>query len=198
MVVPVKDRHLGKSRLLPPPGVSRSDLAAALARDTLVAVRAVVGDGLLVVTSDARIAHDVGMPDECVLPDPGSGLDAAVQVGVAEVAGRRPHAAVAVLLGDLPALRPDDLRTALDACAAHVSAVVPDAEGTGTVLLTHRDPTLLTPSFGPGSAARHGRHAVRVEPRLPRLRRDVDDDATLQEATALGLGEWTRRLVRPT
>ena len=62
------------------------------------------------------------------------------------------------------------------ACAAHPAALVPDADGTGTVLLTSTTGQ-PDPQFGPGSAARHGEHAVRLELDLPGLRRDVDTAA---------------------
>jgi 2-phospho-L-lactate guanylyltransferase len=99
---------------------------------------------------------------------------------------------VAVLLGDLPALRPDDLLAALRAAGGHLRAVVPDVEGTGTVLLTARDGASLEPSFGPGSAARHqAAGATRLDLELPHLRTDVDDDRGLAVALALGVGPAT-------
>ena len=100
---------------------------------------------------------------------------------------------VAVLLGDHPALRPDELRAALDAAAAYPLAVVPDAEGTGTALLTARRGAVLAPRFGPRSAERHvDTGAVRLELDLPGLRWDVDDRAALEAAVHLGVGARTR------
>lgn len=97
-----------------------------------------------------------------------------------------------MLLGDLPALRPEDLRAALAACARLDRAVVPDADGSGTVLLTGLGPGRLEPSFGPGSAARHEALGhVRLPLDLPRLRTDVDDAASLAAAVALGAGPRT-------
>jgi 2-phospho-L-lactate guanylyltransferase len=69
--------------------------------------------------------------------------------------------------------------------------VVPDAQGTGTVLLTSLTGQ-LEPAFGPGSAARHaaaGHH--RLDLALPRLRTDVDDDRSLAAALELGVGPAT-------
>jgi 2-phospho-L-lactate guanylyltransferase len=69
--------------------------------------------------------------------------------------------------------------------------VVPDAEGTGTVLLTATPGHLLAPSFGAGSAARHATGATLLTPDLPRLRQDVDDVGSLAEAVQLGVGRHT-------
>lgn len=95
-----------------------------------------------------------------------------------------------MLLGDLPALRAEDLVAALESCAAHPTCVVPDAEGTGTVLLTSTvGPP--QPRFGPGSAARHALAATLLALDLPRLRRDVDTAADLATAMSLGVGPRT-------
>ncbi|MBA2696305.1 MAG: 2-phospho-L-lactate guanylyltransferase, partial [Actinobacteria bacterium] len=183
VVLPVKHAGTAKTRLVPPAGVSRRELARAMARDTLVTVcRAQAADQVVVVTSDT-VAVDLATGlGARVLPDPGQGLDAAVRVGLAAC---RPHLPVAVLLGDLPALLPADLVTALAACARHTRAVVPDHSGAGTVLLTGTDGD-VEPAFGVGSAARHARAATRLDLDLPRLRQDVDDAADLQRAVALG------------
>jgi 2-phospho-L-lactate guanylyltransferase len=129
-----------------------------------------------------------------VEPDPGTGLNDAVRRGrdllAAEGDGR-----VAVLLADLPALRTEDLSAALAACGRHPSAYVPDAEGTGTVLLTAARPALLEPAFGAGSAQRHDLVAQREELDLPRLRRDVDLAIGLEQARVLGLGPRTAAML---
>ena len=68
---------------------------------------------VVVVTDDAALAREDAMiPALRFVPEgDASGLDAAVAAGVAALdpAGRMPRAA---LLGDLPALRPDDLAEA--------------------------------------------------------------------------------------
>lgn len=98
----------------------------------------------------------------------------------------------AVLLGDLPALRAEDLVAALERCAAYPSCVVPDAAGTGTVLLTSTAGPPV-PRFGSGSAARHAAGATLLELDLPRLRRDVDTAGDLADAVSLGVGPRTRQ-----
>ncbi len=121
-------------------------------------------------------------------------IDAAAAAGLAALGPGRPRA---VLLADLPCLRPHDLGAALDAAdaqlaAGRAAAVVPDAAGTGTVLLAQGPGPVRPTRFGPGSAAAHAADgAVRLELALPRLRRDVDTPADLEAALALGVGPAT-------
>lgn len=209
LVVPIKGGAGAKSRLHPPPGVSRASLACAIARDCLAAACSGMPRGRVhVVTADPDTAVLAQRLGAAVVPDPRLGLNAAVAVGIAAAAGAAraaqaaqglslpddsagSGAAIAVLLGDLPALLPEDLVAALSAAAGFERAVVPDADGTGTVLLTARGGA-LEPAFGAGSAERHVRagHA-RLDLDLPRLRTDVDDDLSLTRARALGLGPAT-------
>ena len=137
LVVPVKGGATAKSRLHPPAGVGREELALALATDCLTACAAGMPRGrVLVVTSDERVREVARAVGAHVVADPGTGLDAAVRAGRDAALARADAAPVAVLLGDLPSLRPDDLAAALAAASGHPLAVVPDASGTGTVLLT--------------------------------------------------------------
>jgi 2-phospho-L-lactate/phosphoenolpyruvate guanylyltransferase len=194
LVVPVKGGAGAKSRLHPPPGVAREDLALALATDCLEACRAGMPPGrVLVVTSDPRAAGVAEAVGSRVVPDPGKGLNAAVRRGIAAVTATSGRCTpVAVLLGDLPALRPADLPAALGAAAAYPMALVPDADGRGTVLLSALDGRRLEPWFGAGSAARHEEAGHRrLDLDLPGLRTDVDDDASLRAALRLGVGPAT-------
>lgn len=198
VVLPLKGGPAAKSRLRGPAG-----LATAVALDTLAAALAArrAGD-VLVVTGDPALAATAGALGARVVDEsvPGAGLPAAVRDGVRAAA---PDAPCAVLLGDLPALTPADLDAALDAVAGLLRAgagavVVPDADGTGSVLLAAGRPAGLSPAFGPGSAARHeAAGAVRLEADLPRLRRDVDTPDDLAAALALGVGPRTRAAARP-
>ncbi|MFK5634734.1 MULTISPECIES: 2-phospho-L-lactate guanylyltransferase [unclassified Ornithinimicrobium] len=199
LVIPVKHADTAKSRLDPPAPLERPELARAVALDTLeAACAALPPHQVTVVTSDPVTTAAALALGARVVADPGRGLDAAVAAGWAgrcADAARTDRADGAVggwaaLLGDLPSLRATDLVRALTACAAHPAAVVPDAAGTGTVLLTSTvGPP--TPRFGPGSAARHAEAAVLLALTLPRLRRDVDVAAELEEAVRLGVGRHT-------
>jgi 2-phospho-L-lactate guanylyltransferase len=195
VVLPLKGGSGAKSRLGAPPA-----LATAIALDCLDAVLGcpdVVR--VAVVTADPATAAAAHAAGAVVVPEsrPGAGLPAAVADGLAAAEGP-----VAVLLGDLPALRPVDLATALREAARALlgpergepaaMAFVPDADRTGTVLLAGLDAAALRPAFGPGSAGRHARSgARRLDLPLPRLRRDVDTRADLAAALALGVGPRT-------
>ena len=199
LIVPVKGQLTAKSRLHPPAGVARADLAHAFALDTITAaVTGMAPAHLVVVTSDdltATFVHDQG---GIVIADHGDGLNPAIRQGidyVQQVLGLGP---TAVLLGDIPTLRPQDLINALSACAAHRRALIPDASGTGTVLLSARSPRDLHPRFGPNSAREHSRDCVRLDLDLPALRTDVDDDQGLRKAVAIGVGRHTAVVLRLT
>jgi 2-phospho-L-lactate/phosphoenolpyruvate guanylyltransferase len=196
VVLPVKGGAAAKSRLEPAP-VDRLSLARAIALDVVAAVVAcrrvaravVVGDDPVVAAAVRALGGEVLTESR-----PGAGLLAAVGDGASH-AGSGP---VAVLLADVPALRPEDLAAALDEAAAALAtgpaeAFVPDARGEGTVLLAALVPGALRPRFGPASAAAHAAQgAVPVGLGLARLRRDVDDPADLAAAAGLGLGPRTR------
>jgi 2-phospho-L-lactate guanylyltransferase len=193
VVLPLKGGPRAKSRL-----AAGSALASAIAFDCLDAVLdAWTPARVVVVTSDPRTGGLARLAGATVRREsaPGAGLLPAIADGVA-AAGEGP---VAVLLGDLPALRPEDLDEALalaqTALAGAQQVFVPDADGTGTVLLAARGAAALRPAFGPGSAAAHeALGALRLEPALPRLRRDVDTADDLAEALALGCGPRTATL----
>ncbi|QKJ20751.1 2-phospho-L-lactate guanylyltransferase [Microbacterium hominis] len=215
VVVPVKDPARGKSRLSVD-GVDRATLARAIALDTVAAV-AVCDEvaRVIVVTDDAALpAHAGDIPGvrwvdetfareraaaDAVAGRPGAGiapagLDGAIALGIATAGEGMPRAA---LLGDLPALRADDLGAALRAAASRDRAVVADGEGTGSTLVTAAPGVAWRSSFGDGSFARHvalGCTALAVEPDST-LRRDVDTAAQLRAALALGVGPRTAALL---
>ena len=197
VIVPVKHSANGKSRLRTPAGIRREDLALAIALDTLGAVLQVVpAHQLLVVTTDPEVRLQMRDLGAVLVTDPGRGLNSAVAAGIDAASVQAPNSPAAVLLGDLPALTPAELSDGLAACAAVEAAVVPDHEGTGTVLISHHDASRLTPRFGTGSAARHARSATVLDLDLPRLRTDVDNEESLRRAVELGVGPWTTRLLR--
>jgi 2-phospho-L-lactate guanylyltransferase len=190
MVIPVKELAAAKSRI-DASGQIRATLALAFALDTLASVLAAQEVARVVlVTSEPRMRDVVvGEPRVQVVDDPGDGLSGAVRAGVAAAGDDGP---VAVLLADLPALRSAELDAALLAAAAHPRAMVADADGTGTTLLTGLSGALLVPRFGPGSRAAHEQagHVV-LHGAGPGLRRDIDVTADLASAAALGVGPAT-------
>lgn len=198
VVVPVKGGAAAKSRL-GPQGAHRAALARAIALDCVTAVLACdVVARVVVVSGDGGVRSDAAALGAVVVAERRPDLLGAVADGLS-AAG---DGLVAVLLGDLPALQPADLRAALAACAEALaggapSVVVPDAEGTGSVLLAGTDAAGLRPAFGPQSALAHtGSGSVRLDLDLPRLRRDVDTASDLAAAVRLGVGPRTSAVLR--
>lgn len=190
VVIPVKPAVAAKSRLRVR---DRESLARAIAVDTIAAVAAspAVAE-VVVVTSDPGVGRELAaIPSARIVDDRGSeGLSAAISLGIASVASDRHRA---VLLGDLPALRPEALTAALAAAAGVPLGTVPDADGDGTALVTALPGVVLEPRFGADSAAAHraaGFVPLPVE-RDSSLRRDVDTAEHLAVALALGLGPRT-------
>lgn len=195
-VIAVKRLTAAKSRLRGAvPAARHPDLALALLRDTAAAVLACPAvDDLLVVTDDPDATHAAAALGARVTPDrPDAGLNPALRHGADVVAGPDRHRAA--LTGDLPALRPGDLAAALRGVTGR--CFVPDAAGTGTVLLAAQAGVALDPRFGAGSAAAHaGSGARMLDGDWPGLRRDVDTAADLRAVLALGPGPHTRALLR--
>jgi len=129
---------------------------------------------------------------------PWASLDRAVVAGAVAARAEAPTAHLGVLLGDLPGLDPAELDAALAAAEAHPLAVLPDAAGTGTTLLTARAGASLRPAFGGGSAAVHRAlgHAELVLPADSTLRHDVDVPADLTALVSRGVGGRTGALLR--
>lgn len=196
VIVPVKPSAHGKSRL-DVPGVDRAALARAIALDTIAAAAACAEVAqVFVVTDDGGVVIEAGdIPGlRFVSEGEARGLNAAVAVGGEAAGERMPRAA---LLGDLPALRPADLADALRAAASVDRAVVPDAEGTGSTLVTARVGVGWESAFGADSFARHlalGCVPLQIADASP-LRRDIDTAAHLDAARILGLGPRTAALL---
>ncbi len=204
LVVPVKRLGAAKSRLDLPPS-ERAALALAMAVDTLVAVLSTPRvERLLIVSGEDSLRAALGQQqgtaertDDRVtwVDDPGRGLGGAIDAGIDALTATSATAS-AILLGDLPALRPAELDAALAAACAYPRATVPDADGMGTTLLTALRPQDLRPHFGPGSRRAHEEagHVV-LDGAWPTLRRDVDTAADLGAAIRLGVGRRTAAAV---
>ena len=190
IVIPVKGGPVAKSRL-GGDATFRAALARAMALDTIEAALEVAS--VIVVTSDdlaadlAAVGVGVGV-GVVIVPDPGEGLNAAIEAGLEAVPR---GAASAVLLGDLPGLDPRELRAALEASVAERSFVA-DADGVGTVLTVARASHALR--FGAGSRQAHldAGYVELLEP-WPSLRRDVDLPQHLEQ---LARGRRTLELLR--
>jgi 2-phospho-L-lactate/phosphoenolpyruvate guanylyltransferase len=199
LVVPLKPLAVAKSRLAAAAGAVRPALALAFALDTVAAALdcALVAE-VTVVTDDPRTGARLSELGARVVADrPAAGLNAALRYGAERTRERDPHAAVAALGGDLPALRPAELAMVLqEAGRARERAFLADTAGVGTTLLTARPGAALSPAFGGPSRARHlasGAEEITLTG-VPSVRRDVDTPDDLHEARALGLGPRTAEL----
>lgn len=204
LVIPVKLLHLAKSRLSADPA-ERSALALAFAADTVAAaLRTPTVIEVVVVTDDATAAalvRDLGA--EVVSDEPDAGLNPALRHGAAHAAARHPGCGIGALSADLPALRPQDLEHALVRARTAGVAVVPDVEGSGTTAYLVVDAESFAPAFGKDSLRTHvtaGALALAADNdnELASLRQDVDTQADLAAAVALGVGTHTARTLKNT
>jgi 2-phospho-L-lactate guanylyltransferase len=202
VVVPVKGGPGAKSRLGDAP--ERAALAEAFALDTVAAlVRASAVVSVFVVTGSARVGELLVEVGAVIVPEvPGAEtghdrLNAALEQGIAAARHACPNANLAVMTGDLPALRAHDVETAFALAAAYPLAMVADAEGVGTTTLLAQADVEFTPRFGLGSRSAHeaAGHVVLDLPSTSSIRRDVDTAADLEAARALGLGRFTSVLL---
>jgi 2-phospho-L-lactate/phosphoenolpyruvate guanylyltransferase len=196
IVIPVKAPAIGKTRLLPAlADDERAMLARAFALDTIAAARGAASvERVIVVGDDAGLADGAEFLAEPVGPQ--RGLLPAIRHGIAH-ARAESSIAVAVLLGDLPALTPEELDEALAAAGRHPLAFVRDADGTGTTLATAAPGVPFEAHFGPGSAARHAAAGfVELEASgNPGLIRDVDTVDGLEAVLHHGVGDHTAEAV---
>ncbi|MFB9308284.1 2-phospho-L-lactate guanylyltransferase [Agromyces hippuratus] len=195
VVIPVKAPAGAKTRLAAAVSpAEREALARAFALDTIAAALAArTVARVIVVGDDPSLAGAAEF-----LPEPADaprGLTRAIAHAIAHArvgddeADLRP---VAVLLGDLPALAPEQLDAALESASRHPLAFVRDADGTGTTLATASAGIVLAPHFGADSAARHAAAGFVELAASTGLRRDVDTIDALADALALGVGPLTR------
>ncbi|HJQ42164.1 MAG TPA: 2-phospho-L-lactate guanylyltransferase [Jatrophihabitantaceae bacterium] len=190
VLVPAKAMPGAKSRLAAAgDGDTHDALVAALRADTLSAARAAAGVARIVLVSDRTTPLPAGVDEVVVQSHPG--LNAALREAAEHANGRWPADGVAALVGDLPALHPDELAAALAAAENSGRSFVADHTSLGTTLLTAGPGSSLDPAFGPGSAAAHGASGAVPIPGAPGLRQDVDTPADLRAALELGVGPAT-------
>jgi 2-phospho-L-lactate guanylyltransferase len=156
----------------------RAAVAVAMLGDVVAAALAV--GPVLVVTDDLAVVPK----DADAVEDPGAGLGEAVAAALARLEG---HALV--VNADLPCATPE----AIGRLAASGLALVEAPDGT-TNALSLPDPTVFSPLYGPGSAARFRSHAPFKTVRIAELEDDVDTGGDL-ERIAARVGPRTRALL---
>ena len=202
-VVPVKALAAAKMRLASVlSAAQRLALARAMLCDVLDALAACPSlGGIIVITPDAeaaRIAHEFHAR---VLPEEGSGLNAAVT----SAAGFIRHelgGAMLVVPGDVPHIATPVADAAAAALTTAGRAVLARAERDGGTNLFGCNPApALQPSFGPNSYARHAAFAehASLHPTLLNdfaLGLDLDEPADLHAFLALDVQTRTHALLR--
>lgn len=200
-LVALKPVAYAKSRLGTLPDPLRRRLAWTMALDTLSALGEAVGTVLVVSDQPAlasRLAR-AGVRAQVVGDEGARGLNEALRRG-ASLLAEAGHPDVLACVGDLPALSPASVRTVLAAAPDRGRAFLPDASGVGTTMLITRGMP-LDPRFSGPSAVAHaasGAQALtddRLATAVPEARQDVDNEADLGPAVALGLGRATRALI---
>ncbi len=168
-LVPVKALPRGKSRLAEVLDVdARADLVLFLMRRVVEACLE-AGLEVCVVSPDADVHAAARALGAGVLDDGGRDLSASVALALEQHATA---AGVVVLAGDLPNVTADDVRELM--AHARPLALVAAADGT-TNAIAACPPSAFRPSYGPGSAERHGGTRVRVAG----IERDIDTPGDL-------------------
>lgn len=173
-VIPLKALERAKSRLGEVLDAdARHDLALTMLARTVEACRQ-AGLDPCVVSPDPAVHASAALLGARSLDDGGADLTEAVTLALAHHADA---AVVVVVAADLPEITSEALVELLE--AARPLALVAAADGT-TNAVAARPPATFTPSYGPGSAARHGG----VHVRIAALERDLDTTADLQRVLA--------------
>lgn len=195
VVVPLKGWGSSKSRLeLPEP--ARRQVVQAMAADTLAALGGCPDvHSISVLVRDHDLAHSSVLQavDVVVQPDSIASLDAALRWFAATDRARL--GPLAVVVADLPALRPQSVSETLHRAERHRRAMVADRQGSGTTVLTALEALPLEPHFGASSAAAHEAAGVTVIASTPDVACDVDTLTDLAHARSLGLGPETAALL---
>jgi 2-phospho-L-lactate/phosphoenolpyruvate guanylyltransferase len=168
-VIPLKGLDHAKSRLR---GVlshaERADLALRMLAGVVGACQE-AGLAVCVVSPDPQARAEAVRLGAETLDDGGLDLSGAVSLGLARYADAE---AVVAIAADLPFVTAADVRDLLALADPLVVAAAPDGTTNAAAACP---PSALRPSYGPGSAARHGGLQVR----MPRLEKDIDTPADL-------------------
>ncbi len=186
-VLPIKRFDAAKQRLDPVvERPLRAELAHAMAADVLDSLKCCAAiERVFLVTAERRARALAGSTGAVVVEDTvQGGQSSAVRIGI-RAALAEDFTRVLCVPGDCPALDVSELDTLLRSESPREVVIVPDRHGTGTNALLLSPPTVIEPSFGPDSFARHGQlaDARGVPPsvqRPPSLLLDVDTGADLE------------------
>ena len=156
-IVPIKRLAQAKSRLAEMlPGASRRDLAAAMARDVIAALRGSGAFDQILVVADASCAATISAGAGCIVAaHPDGGLSDAVRQGF-EHARQSGAGQVLFVPADIPLVTAAALRGAAAQLRERTGVAIAACAGKdGTNLLGGKIADMPALAFGPGSYARH-------------------------------------------
>jgi 2-phospho-L-lactate/phosphoenolpyruvate guanylyltransferase len=196
----LKPTEHAKSRLAVPDPLRRR-LAWTMALDTLSALCCALPHVLVVSDQPALELRlrQAGIAAEVISESGNIGMNPALSRGALAL-GAQGFTTIMACVGDLPALRPESVLRILDASRRHQRAFIADASGEGTTMLVAHCAE-LAPHFQGRSAAAHqasgatSLSADDVGSPVADARRDVDTEADLATAVALGIGPATSALL---
>jgi 2-phospho-L-lactate guanylyltransferase len=199
-VLALKPLEHAKSRLAVPDPLRRR-LALTMALDTLSALCRALPHVLVVSDQPALEARlrRTGIAAEVISESGHIGINSALNRG-ARALRAQGFTSVLACVGDLPALRTESLLRVLDASQSHPRSFVADASGVGTTMLIAHDVELAPQFQGRSAAAHYASGAVSLSEEaigwpIADARRDVDTEADLAAAVALGVGPETSALI---
>ncbi len=190
LVVLAKELGVAKTRLGLDPERAQQVALRLVERTVRAALDAECSGVVSVVTSDPLISEQSARLGAVVVPEGRPwGMNRAGALGRERALRDRPLSPVAVMVADLPLLRPQDLDAAvLQFRQLGAPMYVPDHHLRGTTLLIHGPEHCPGLAFGRDSALMHRRLGYRSAPRAPRgLRVDLDTPEDAQDFLA---GRW--------
>jgi 2-phospho-L-lactate guanylyltransferase len=179
----------------------RRQLALAMLEDVIKALQAVPEiDSVAVISPDAEVldAARALAPDAIEEPPSVRGLNQALAHGLSVMSNR--PSALLVVLADVPAVKPADIKEVLDALPADRGIVIAPSSAKGTSALALRPPDVIPFRFGEQSFQNHKREAAarKIEHTIVRndaLANDIDEPADLKRLLEHPAETATHRLL---
>lgn len=187
-LVPAKALDQAKGRLAALlTEAERRQLALAMLEDVVKALQAVSEiETVTVISPDADVLEAAGVLRAEAIEEPPSvrGLNQALAYGLSVMSSRNPDALL-VVLADVPAVKPADIREVLAALPAGRGVVLAPSSAKGTSALALRPPDIIPFRFGEQSFQNHKREAAarnidHAVVRNDALANDIDEPADLQ------------------
>ncbi len=202
-LVPAKALDPAKGRIaaLLPEG-ERRQLALAMLEDVIKALQAVPEiDSGAVISPDAEVLDAARALDAEAIEEPASvrGLNQALAYGLTVMSSSAPDTLL-VVLADIPAVKPTDVKEVLDALAPDRGVVITPSSAKGTSALALRPPDVIPFRFGEQSFQNHKREAAarKIEHTIVRneaLANDIDEPADLKRLLEHPAETATHRLL---